>query len=801
MSQRDVTTNDQNENDFQKRRIKRQRVSRACNFCRHRKIKCDGGAPCLNCHQADVPNCVYAGSTNQNKKAIVPKEKYSLENRLDRVEKLLKELSTQFKLSISQTQLVPGENLNPNNLIMRMDYNLGENRTEKEKESSNIDLERLSGSQFSLCRLSDKFWEWLKKILPEKEHDILIPFENMPILFSESVKLFQDKWIDIPSFSSSKRNQLLQGVFPKDSKFVIDLIQFYYTKDVLSNYVCTLEEVISLFRAYYHNVGHQSRKLKESELLIMNMALVISIRGKLDEVRKLGNEGNNQLFIRELRELSDLCFVNSIFYYRRVLLLNEGIQTLKSIILLLIYTEYNITNSRIDLTLLSLGVRFAEDLGIQRPNTYNNLPQDQITIRKQIWFVLKYFDTEMAYRKGSLPLIQVETPKFPVLVKELNKDSPERLNSFGSYYEPLDFTNEPTLSFFVFTKHLTELRKKSYVQFSNSTFSSSEETISLYNNLRLEMDNLTMLFPVKDKPFANAKEFNKFKLSERLQYYELNDFKIFSLLATHISFYSHLMLLNSIATTKLSSKESNADNVKEYRTISANCARAILEIATQIDFGSIQKSFLNLIIHHIVSAFLSLVFKCITFHHLANTETDFDLLFRVSHNFFKDCPSNELLNYELSNTIFPKEKKYKLICIAALNIAVKVVEVNSSNLLIGHERYTQLFEKLKNMFPSVFVKASDINITRSSISASSLNDHSADSEYSEYLRYEQPSSTSTFSLNYAPYSEQTSYTDKNIHFNSTNNMEDINLWNDMEFQLDNGTDTLRNFFFDSNFGI
>ncbi|EDK45581.1 hypothetical protein LELG_03760 [Lodderomyces elongisporus NRRL YB-4239] len=48
---------------------KRARIAKACQFCRLKKVKCDGGQPCLNCQQNNEGECVYANDTERKPRA------------------------------------------------------------------------------------------------------------------------------------------------------------------------------------------------------------------------------------------------------------------------------------------------------------------------------------------------------------------------------------------------------------------------------------------------------------------------------------------------------------------------------------------------------------------------------------------------------------------------------------------------------------------------------------------------------------------------------------------------------------
>ena len=52
---------------------KRTRISKACEYCRKKKVKCNGCQPCLNCLQSNNGDCEYA--VNDEKKPKILKRR------------------------------------------------------------------------------------------------------------------------------------------------------------------------------------------------------------------------------------------------------------------------------------------------------------------------------------------------------------------------------------------------------------------------------------------------------------------------------------------------------------------------------------------------------------------------------------------------------------------------------------------------------------------------------------------------------------------------------------------------------
>ena len=70
----------------------RRRISKACNYCRQRKIKCDGSSPCTNCHSHQI-DCVYTKTITKKKRAQ-PAKKLTLHDLEKRVNKMQSQMDT-----------------------------------------------------------------------------------------------------------------------------------------------------------------------------------------------------------------------------------------------------------------------------------------------------------------------------------------------------------------------------------------------------------------------------------------------------------------------------------------------------------------------------------------------------------------------------------------------------------------------------------------------------------------------------------------------------------------------------------
>lgn len=771
------------------RKIRKPRTATACNFCRHRKIKCDGKLPCSNCQETDSQNCVYT--------AIIPKisrnerkdKNKSLEDRLANVERLLEVLSNKSDILLPDTsllQLLPIQEMNisqeysnsvqdtPNDTPTSKDNN----------ESENVHIERFSGSHFHFCTHSSKFVDQLRGKLPIKYHDLLIPLENMPSVFTDSVKSFEKKWIEAPSMDLVKQKQLLQAEFPIDFKTVIKLIEKYYSQDILANYICTIEELKFLFGLYYQNNGIRSCQLKESELLIMNIAIVMSIRAALEDIGK-GRVSHDffSLSSKELQDIYDQRFITSILLHNRCLLLSDGIQTVKALMLLVLLTEFNIANSRLDRGLLSLAIRYAQDVGLHEFTKFSGLTEEQSILRKKLWCTIEYFDVEMAYRKGVQPLIQLRDclPD----CEGMEKQTFHVVNDiFGADYE-FDYM----MAYYDFIRAMTRLRNKTYRDVGTFRSESYELIHDKTEDLLGEMKDLALLFPLSYRPtLVSDVEFDIGRFSDWINTGDQFKMGRFLILTAHISYFSHLMFINTIPFMHELPPPGKLETAyHEYKRTGINCARTILEMSIALKCPELPAVFLNIIIHHIVSAFLCILYKCIANIDDPHNSKDIHLLIRVSNT------ALSFSDFDLSESIgghFTKDKKYELLCVVAFNIGSKVIDIKTqSDSLANETQFKEHVNKLARWFPSVFQNNAITSSPCNSDNASSSSSRSESTPIEPHYTHGKSKQNHNAGLDIYD----------NIRVKEGGESPILNEFSTLP--LDYGVSNVHDFFFDSTFGI
>lgn len=659
----------------------------ACNFCRHRKIKCDGKLPCSSCLETDSQNCVYTAATKMPKSDRQEKSS-ALEERLARVENLLEALQSDktpnypvTETPTPETNTARYESPKPNPIV----------------QNTSVHIERFSGSHFHFCANPTTFVNHLKRKIPMAYHSIFMPLEIMPSVFSSSVKKFEKNWIEAPVMDSTKQKRLLEHMFSSNYETVTKLLDLLYPQDILANFVCTFDEVKSLFALYLQDEGRKRGSLKESDLLIMNMAVVISARALLEDLRKGLREDALLTFdYRELKDILDHCFSTSAVLFRKILFLSEGIQTVKAIMLAALYVEFNVSNSRLDRALLTLAIRYAQDMGLHDSAKYTGLTEEQSLVWKRLWCVIEYFDVEMAFRKGAPPLIRLEDclPK----CEGMEKHSFHMINEILE----LDYESDYIMATYDFLRAFSWVRNKSLSSASTFRYKNHLRILEIIGGLKQEMTDLAMLFPMRYRPVLVSEA--PLDINQLFQWIHGDEgvkMGRFLILVARINYLSHLMFLNTIPFMyDIPSQDKLGKTYSELKQSSVDCARTILKTATVLRCPKVPALLLNGVIHHIVSAFLCILYKCVDNTDDLQNSSDISLLIKVcklSLQFNESKPEGPIEDW------LTKDKKYELLCLVGLNIGSKIIDSKTKgNVLANETEFNEHFSMLVQTFPSIF---------------------------------------------------------------------------------------------------
>lgn len=743
---------------------KRDRVAKACVFCRKKKIKCDGMTPCSNCKTNE---CVYA---SQERKPRVRKTKMNkaqsiltLNDRLHKLETLLTSLTSHLgdSLVAANSQdlgklhdVLKVENSDSfgSNVSLSKQTDISEtydsdvddsydNESRASKSQSLTSLtkndggqndsiqktfylsDQYFGSHSSFHIFSEKSLSWIYSKLPATHATLLVPLQNLPMIFALCMKSFNHIWFSPRPTDLQLKILSIKGWFPEDHKLIFDLIDCF--DDVfLASSICSSSAIRQLFEKYYDNQlrlnESEAVSFKRSELLIMNISLSLCISSVIDKRMTSNNGSNNsgkppKLFsytTNELIQLQTRFFASAIYYYDMVSVMSEGLKTIQAILLLIIFLETSWIKSHVNYILASIAVRYAQEIGLHRLESFQRLSEEEADLRRRIWWFCEYIDMEICYRNGKPPLINqadVSTCSGKDLFYSMKKFN------HNNKFDVLD----PSLLQYIlqtkgiegYIKHfinlLTKLRAESYhclfsASSCNYSFDDLIKTLEDLNGKMFEMSDA--ITPSLKPRFYNDPEFedslifsNSFNDDNASMEYALT---------YHLSFFTHFMTINRLIS-QIDNVYINHDNsiVLNFRTLALNSSRTILHIVRRLGRKDIPFSCINWLIYYPVGAFLILISSCLNRCSSVETLNDVNLLIDVTLNFF--AFNQNVLNAtngpRYSKLYNQRESTTSLMCGLMLNIGLRIIESKSPYKFIeNNNKLQQYFKDCQSVFPEVY---------------------------------------------------------------------------------------------------
>jgi len=748
----------------------KKRIRVACDTCRRKKIKCDGQYPCGNCQQSNASGCIYKERKEKRTKPSnitkIPKRISNvktieiLDTRLSKLESVILNLTNKLdpngkiqneKLNsilenkdrrrkgdggtddgdlssieysdedydLEQEEEADYENAQNGN--QKHEHRSEDNEDKCEKWDYNPQhLEHFFGTHSVICIFSDKSLGWIESALGPENSRLINPIRNLPFVFYMKAKSFIVKWVDPPLIDVTKKKKLLETPFPKDHCLVFDFLDSYYDSYAVAKIASNTDWVKNLFETYYGINGKKSRKFKCSELLIMSMAICLCISSKIDEERSSlkmspasSCSANTSASIQsmnndQLTMLQDELFDNCIFYYQRILVISDGIETIQAIILLIIYIESNYITSHVSYMLISVAIRFAQEIGLHRRESYTNLSAQESETRKMVWWCCYCFDMEICFRSGKPPLINgldinVNSEMDSVFGNTVEN---ERANFIdGEKFEVLDLRKHVSSYMQYYFLLLTKIRSKSY----NNLFVASAQTES-FENLLLTLESLNMeilrladtMDPKMRPRFYNDPEFNEV-------YRKFDSIEMKNILIVNFVYFSNLMIINRIPfLIGIPSGDETNEKGLSFRSLYLKSARTILVIANNIPCEDMGLSFFNWAVFFPSSAFMSLLAACINHPTAPGTYDDIMLLIESSMTFFSSKRSWPVEGFNRFKVYHSKNALVDLIARILLQIVIRVFETKTGVLILeNNDLLREHLERTEKQFPDIFKENKD----------------------------------------------------------------------------------------------
>ncbi|CCH44836.1 putative transcriptional regulatory protein [Wickerhamomyces ciferrii] len=650
---------------------KRQKIKKACDNCRTRKIKCNGEQPCSKCSTTGI-QCLY---TYVEKKRVVKKKDNNntklsnnsietLDNRMNKMESLIstliEKLNGPSSLSGNSESISPDSkdtetNSNSSDVSIEAspEANIVENKdpiqVQSQQEDQGIaalcggvkqdpklpDEDKFIGSQSSLSVLSPRGVLWLSKKV--NDPNLAKNFKN---LIGRSHKVFYNymkPWLE-PIDSHQ--------VAPLPPRELFNELLEYYNNE-LNHFTFTvpLEEMKSISEEYYKaKEGKPHKHLSNSDHLILHSAIALATTVRLEKYIDFPEEFSKTQILEQVHLKS------AIFYFHRILMMGEGIKSLQGILLLVAHSNTSLIQHS-NFMLISTAIRLGQTMGLHRVESFLNMSEDEKIKRRTIWWICYLLD-RVNCLQGGKPITVSEPDMSTMDLNELKitllKQYPANLLEkvisgewdimdpyVKQYFESNINSNSnvsvgPIISYFIssFFKFTSEAYDKLFCATALSG-KTADQIMEIIEILNFKLEAINDNVPISFRPGNPLK----------LGFY--NQIVDHHLLMLHFSYYLHVMIINRMSFKRswLNHDENHSDDnskiLPRQKKSIAKCldaARNILNIVQKM--GVYKVSIFNVSLFVFLSSFFTLLTACLEFPNTLETKNDLELMQRIANEFF-----------------------------------------------------------------------------------------------------------------------------------------------------------------------
>ncbi|RCK65202.1 Halotolerance protein 9 [Candida viswanathii] len=763
----------------------RKRIRVACDSCRRKKIKCNGTYPCTNCVQSkDESNCHYTDRPVKKPKALKekkvrkePKKKKppvvlitsnsqpnnnnatgNVESRLSAIESSILRMMNVMERILGRLNGDGGHGYSEDDRDHEDDHeSRGRTRTpaylEDPKKGDNADLVKLRnwdefvGTHSISCIFSKDSLGWMERSLGECGVEYITPIRNLPLVFFSELKPYILKWVDPPVVDKYQRRKLLEHPFPNDEKLINGLVNLYYEETNIINTIVDESWLRGLFTSYFNNFKEtnekKKRRFKLAELLSMTCVLLIaltcgaeSVGIHVDPIKfpDMYSEAAAMLdgYSRTmLTELQETLFDSAIYYYQRVAVVSEGIETIEALLLLIVCIESDWLTSFFNHIPIAVVIRYAQDLGLHRAESYANLPLKEQERRRRVWWFCYFFDIEFCFKSGKPPMINsndVTTNSDEDLLQYFKKQASEapQASAMPSVFQTIidevlnsntapmsmslsilrqiqygGYVNNPLYYHFSLLL-LSKIRSQSYHELFVALVQkrSFNEISNTLEKLNAEMMELAAHSADAIRPrFHNDPAFQVFDSEKSLSRKE-------SIMSFKLSFFCHLMIINRYPFMIVTKDSLLDDRILQYRNISLDSARTILLLIKQWGREEATSFFMNWAVYFPVAAFLVLSAAILNHPLFEESQRDLHLLIDIALSHFsrsKDWKNSHPLTTKEKNVYVSKALSLELIIRLMLRVVIRVFENQTGiPILEGNEMLKDYLQEAETKFPEIF---------------------------------------------------------------------------------------------------
>lgn len=744
-------------------RKRRDRVAKACASCRRKKIKCDGSKPCAHCRHANF-DCIYQSNKQRKPRTAAKPDAYG--SRIDKLENLILKLASKVGGVAGQSPDIRLSSVLADNVELNgAPFDGLQESLDQEDLITSLPLPKSATSLsvsdpplkkdsfFQQCKLvlndsmedtvnnlldnkgnmlhykgthvgvdmmfSEESIKWIRSKLRQEDQYITYPLETLSFYMSGWKKLFLSVWAEPEIRTAEEVAVLKRGIFPEDSKVVCEMLALF-DQVHMANFICEGTFITELFDAHYSKETDPAkrRKLSYSELMVMSLVMALCLSVIVDK-RNLScyvpdpkNLHLDRLSVEELVALQEEVFMNSVFYFHRVSVISEGVTTIQALLLVVVYLETSWVTSDVNFAFTSTAVRYAQELGLHRFETFEHLPDKERLFRTRLWAACQYLDVEISYRMGKPPLVNI------VDVSTLTPLDPNTIPDTLSRNELLTVIAQECRPGVVAQPHerahmynnfylykLSQIRSFTYHRlFSASVrYDSLKRIQEIVTGLNNSMFDLANSIDEKFRPrFFYEPEFE-----QCLQFFA-EDFTFASgaesLIVLHLTYFHHISVINRIPWQVVTAEtDSPPLENAEFRKLSLDSARTILHIVRAVNRNCAPFFTINWLIVFPFVATMNLLSNCLNHSDDPECFKDLSLLIDVSMNFFGHY--SPLASQQTTRLYYLRLHMADLLVRILMRIALKVVEERSNmNILSSNPGLRAHLECVEDKYPQFYIK-------------------------------------------------------------------------------------------------
>lgn len=734
---------------------KPKRISVACDFCRNKKIKCDGRCPCSNCLQFKNDSCNYSERTRKRKRTKTGGlgSLTKLDSRLTRLESILGTLADKLepvyfkplddddhqekkirheekKISIVSSKEIHDKMLKPSSRDADVagysdsdlsslfepspspgsdTHQLDEKQTEdcaEMKYPLRTRFELYLGSHSILSILLGNSLDHLVYFLKPEDHLALTPLRNLPTLFHLRMTRNLALWHRHAPLDPKSRPNLFLRPFPNEPDLILLLIKNYYPGVPLASSVCETDDVYQLFETYFKQKSH---RFKASELFIMAAAVCLAITCKFSEEAPTSTPSNEPdpeippqvaAEFSKLEKLKRELSANCVIYYFRLLIWADGFEAIQAFLLWIMYIELHEVTPFVNFIILAVTIRHGHEQGLHRAEALDELPLHMRIKRKRVWNICLYLDMEMSFRQGKSPINNLsDILLLSVSLAEYQSIKTQPTSFFDTIMDrKLLIQTVPSTNFeFYHTALLvfTKIRARSYSEMfaANVHFDNFGDFIYKLSLLNDEMFALADLMGNYRPKFYHDEPYGGNSVGvESIP----SCYAVF-----HMNFFSHLMTINRLPFM-IEDIDNPTVDVSQFRNYTLDSARTILMMCRQ--FSVSKHSFWNDWAYWFpISAFVCLARMCLNRPSRPETLKDIKLL-------VDSCMVISSYKKDGSGTFFKYNGEKDILTSLMLRLILRVVvcsiESNTNHKVVD-EKTRQYLENTKKICPELFLDSEE----------------------------------------------------------------------------------------------